>query len=53
MTSLRSTMKDALKSVVVPYLKLLGFKGSMPNFYRAKADHWKTVSIGKDWPGFR
>lgn len=32
--SLRSEMQTALKGIVVPYLRSIGFRGSFPDFYR-------------------
>ena len=45
MPSLRSKMKDALKTTVVPYLRALGFKGSMPDFYRKQAGHTECLQF--------
>lgn len=38
-------MKDALKAEVIPYLKSLGFKGSMPDFHRPMGDHTECLNF--------
>jgi hypothetical protein len=38
-------MKEALKAETIPYLRSLGFKGSMPDFYRPKDDHTECLQF--------
>lgn len=38
-------MKEALKAEVIPYLRSLGFKGSLPDFYRSKDDHTECLQF--------
>jgi hypothetical protein len=38
-------MKEALKSDVVPYLRTLGFKGSLPDFHRPMDDHTECLQF--------
>lgn len=45
MPSIRADMKAALKDEVVPYLKSLGFKGAMPDFYRPNGDHTECLQF--------
>jgi hypothetical protein len=45
MASLRSEMKEALKEDAVPYLKSLGFKGSMPDFYRRQDEYTECLQF--------
>ena len=34
----REDMDASLKAIVVPHLRAMGFKGSLPHFYRARGD---------------
>ncbi|MGZ3182074.1 MAG: DUF4304 domain-containing protein [Telluria sp.] len=45
MTDARKEMNEALKGVVVPVLRDLGFKGTFPNFYREAAGHVDLLSF--------
>jgi len=45
MTDARKEMDGALKEVVVPALRSLGFKGTFPHFYRATNQHVDLLSF--------
>lgn len=41
----REQMNKAIKSIVVPHLKSVGFKGSFPHFYRQNTTHIDLLSF--------
>ena len=45
MVDARKEMNDALKEVVVPVLRKLGFKGTFPHFYRELNQHVDLFSF--------
>jgi hypothetical protein len=45
MTDARKEMDSALKEVVVPVLRSLGFKGTFPHFYRETSQHVDLLSF--------
>lgn len=45
MVDARKEMNDALKEVVVPVLRELGFKGTFPHFYRELNQHVDLFSF--------
>ena len=48
----RAEMDEALKRIVIPYLREVGFKGSMPNFRRLRDGVFDLLSIGhSQWGG--
>jgi hypothetical protein len=48
----RAEMDEAIKSVVVPHLGTLGFKGTRPNFYRKRDGDFDLLSFQfSQWGG--
>lgn len=48
----RAEMDDALKRLVVPYLRDQGFKGSLPHFRRPRGDGFDILSVQfSQWGG--
>lgn len=41
----RREMDDALKRLVLPELRAMGFKGSMPHLRRPRRDHWDLLTF--------
>lgn len=41
----RADMDAALKAIVVPHLRALGFKGSIPHFYRVRGDGADLLTV--------
>ena len=52
MKVLRDDMLASLKAIVVPHLREMGFKGSMPHFYRERSGHIDLLTFQfSQWGG--
>ncbi|MDH5831254.1 DUF4304 domain-containing protein [Luteimonas sp. M1R5S18] len=45
MTHTRDEMQAALKATLVPYLRSVGFRGSLPHFHRVVEDHVDLLTV--------
>lgn len=51
MVTKKETLNNAIKSIIAPQLKSLGFKKSGRNFYRMKGDFIQVINFQGSWTG--